>query len=506
MSRTTITLNRFTTSTRSWQGKAASALFFFSLLFVASCKDDATYIGFAKEPRLNARFVDIPLNPKVLQFNGLLTRNLADDLIPRILIGTYNDPNLGIIESTGYSNFVPPDPSKLPAPNSYAKIDSLQLTLEFDLYYYGTSVETNQHIKVYEVRDTLRADRGYYSNTVIRTTQDLGLPPLGEANFTISPTQFDEGLILKSDADTTNDFHFSIKIPLDTATLGNNLLDDLKNNQPIFADASLLSAKYKGFSFVVTQGDKIIGIRPSFDTPVRARNTRLTLFYTDVGVQTKVDFMLFSQGNTSFSKITTDHSLCPLNGIQEFKEFVPPNNRFYVQSGTALVTKLDLSDFYKYVDTLDNVVFNSAEVVVSNNSPKTAPANILLRVLDSTNHFRSALVDSLVSGAVKGVAQPYFARMPSALQLSQLASSTNVNVRADQGAQIPVDPGTREVGKIFITEFIQQIYKYKHDKNRIMALGIMTDQPEFAKSVNALDLGPSISLRLYYSEPVIKIR
>lgn len=506
MRRTTITLNRFTTSTRSWPGKAASSLLFFSLIFVASCKDDATYIGFAKDPRLNTRYVDIPLNPSVIRFDGLLTNNLADDQVTRILIGTYNDPNLGLMKATGYSNFVPPDPTKLPVPNIYAHLDSLQLTLEFDLYYYGTSTETNQHLKVYEVRDTLLTSRGYYTNSVIRTTQDLGLPPLGETDFTISPTQFDEGLILNADADTTNNYTFSITLPLDTATLGHNLLDDLINNQPIFADAASLSAKYKGFSFVVTQGDKIIGIKPTYTVPVRARHTKLSLYYTELGAQTKVDFMLYSAGNTSFSTLTTDYSLTSLNGIQPFKEFVPANNRFYVQSGTSLVTKLDLTNFYKYVDTLDNVVFNSAEVVVTNNSTQKPPAIVLLRVLDSTNHFRSALVDSLVSGAIKGVAEPYFSRMPSAVQLSQLASSTTVNIRADQGAQIAVDPGTRVIGKIFVTEFIQQIYKYKRDKKRIKALGLMTDQSEFAKSVNALDLNSSISLRLYYSEPVIKIR
>lgn len=505
MRRTTITQNRFTTSTQSWLGKTSGFLLFFSLIFAASCKDDATIIGFAKDPRLNARFVDIPLDPSVIQFDGILTRNLSDNLTPRILVGTYSDPAVGLIEARGYSNFVPP--ATIPEPSGFARIDKLELTLEFDLYYYGSRLETNQHIKVFELRDTLLANRGYYSNTIVRSTEELGLPPLGEADFTISPTFFDEGILLNTDADTTNNVHYSVTIPLDTATLGRNLLDDLINNQALFIDVPTLSGKYKGFSFVMTQGDKIIGIKPNFDSPVRSQNTRLTLYYTDTGVPAQVDFLLYSQGNTSFSKISTDRGATSLNGIQAFQDFVPPNNRFYVQSGTALVTKLDLTNFYNYVDTLDNIVFNSAEVVVTNNGAQVPPTKVLLRVLDTTNHFRSALVDSLVNGAIKGVADAYFARIPSAIQLSQVASSTSINARADQGSQIAVDPETHVIGKIFITEFCQQIYKYRSNKKkRIRSIALMSDQLEFANSVNMLDLDPSISLRLYYSKPVVKVR
>ncbi len=505
MRRTTITQNRFTTSTRSWLGKTSSALLFFSLIFVASCKDNSTIIGFAKDPRLEAHYVDIPLKPSVILFDGVLTRNLADSQTPRILIGKYNDPDFGNTEARGYSNFVPP--STVPEPTGFARLDKLELTLEFDLYYFGSKAETNQHIKVYELRDTLLANRGYYSNSIIRSTQDLGLPPLGEADFTISTSQFDNALVLNSDKDTTNNLHYSITIKLDTATLGHNLLNDLINNQPVFENAQSLSGKYKGFSFVITQGDKILGIKPNFDSPVRSQNTRLSLYYTESGTQTKVDFLLYSQGNTSCSTFSTDRSTTSLNGIQPFKDFVPLNNRYYVQSGTALITKLDLTDFYTYVDTLNNIVFNSAEVVMTNNASQTPPTKVLLRVLDSTNRFRGALVDSLVGGAVKGVADPYFSRMPSAIQLSQIASSTSINVRADQGAQVAIDPESRVIGKFFITEFCQQIYKYKSNKKkRVRALGIMSDQLEFANSVNVVDLNPSISLRLYYSQPVVKVR
>ena len=420
------------------------------------------------------------------------------------MVGIYDDPQFGKIEARGYSNFNPPQ--TLPTPSINAKLDRIELQLELDFYYFGTSTETNQHLKVYEVRDTLSSTRGYYNNSVVRTSLDEGKPPLGEVDFTITPQLFDEGLILNAKADTTKHTTFGVRIQLDTTTFGHNLLQDLKSSQDIFADVVTLGGKYKGFAFVMTQGDKIFGINPKFKSPLRSTDTKISLYYTEGGKQTKVDFLLYSAGNTNFSTLSADRSMTAMSGIKGFKEFIPSNNRFYVQSGTALVTKLDLGNFYKYVDTLDNVVFNSAEIVVKNNSTQKSPVNVLLRVLDSVNHFRNALLDTLVSSAVKGVIDPYLARMPSALALSQIASSTTINVRADLGPKFAVVGDDHQIGKIFITEFCQQIYRYKHDKRKIKALAIMSDQIEFANSVNVLNLDPSLSLRLYYSKPVIKIR
>ena len=36
------------------------------------------------------------------------------------------------------------------------------------------------------------------------------------------------------------------------------------------------------------------------------------------------------------------------------------------RAGQGIVTKLDLTRFYQFADTMDNVMFNSAEVVLNN--------------------------------------------------------------------------------------------------------------------------------------------
>ena len=58
----------------------------------------------------------------------------------------------------------------------------------------------------------------------------------------------------------------------------------------------------------------------------------------------------------------------------------------------------------------------------------------------------------------------------------------------------------------FVTEFIQKIYNQKHDKRRVRAVGLIPAETEFQKSVSSLVIDPGTSLRLYYSQPVIKIR
>ena len=206
----------------------------------------------------------------------------------------------------------------------------------------------------------------------------------------------------------------------------------------------------------------------------------------------------------SFSNITTDRSASALNGAQPFKEFVPPDNHFYVQSGTALVTKIDLTSFYNYVDTIENAVFNSAELVVTNTSQKKAPFFVQLRILDSTNHFRAPYIDSLVNDVIVNTLPPYLSKIPTAWFIA--TGSTSIDVRGDQGSTIRVATDTYEIGKIFITEFCQQVYRHKHDKRRITTLALMPSESEFQKSVNGLVLDGNIKLRLYYSKPVIKIR
>lgn len=500
MRRTIITPNRFTIFTLSWQAKAAGlGLCFFLLLFFSCKDDDVTYIGFRKGSRLNTRFVDIPLKKSVVQYNGVLTRNSKDETVSRILVGRYNDPKFGNMEARGFVNFAPPVQTvKVPIA---ATLDYLELQVRFDFYYYGSRDVALQRIQVFPLIDALNIDQKYYNNSTV----SFSSVPVGDTTFLASPFAFDN-------ADTSAVQIVRIRIK---GSLGSDLLYDLLNEPDIINDFAQFSSKYPGFAFVMPQGDKIFGIDPQYSLPYpKSGDTMLSLYYSAAGLRSRVDFPLFYgnhsttgsfRGVTSFSSITADRAPTPLNGIEAFKEFTSPDNQLYIQSGSALIAKFDLDNFYNYVDTLTNIVFNSAELVVNNVSDQKAPTDVQLRVLDSINRFRSYRIDSVINDVSTPVNDPYFLKIAKAISVGPLDNPT-IDIRTDVGTSIAVTSDTRKIDRIYITEFCQQIYWHKHHPRRIKSLALMPVDTEFEKTVSGLLLDPSATLRIYYSKPVSKAR
>ena len=509
MRKTITILNRFTTFIQSWRGKTGGLLLCFFILIFLSCKDDAAYIGLAKEPRLNTHYIDIPLNPSVLQYDGLLTRNTVGDLLTRVLVGKYNDPELGNMSTGGYLNITPP--SQIPAISPTATFDSLTLQLKMDYYYYGATGFSFQHLKVHEILDTIYSTHGYYTTSKV----NIAPKPLGETTFSVNTSEFDNALILNADRDTSNNKVFNVRIPIH-GSLGDSLLYDLALNLELVKDVRRFMGKYKGLALVMSEGDKILGVNPVFSDPFPKRtDTKLSLYYTAGGVQSRTDFLLYYSNNItfgvtypaiSFSTITTDRSTTALNGIKGGTDFSPSDNRLYLQSGTALMTKFDLTNFYEFADTLSNIVFNSAELVTTTVSTQKPPKQVQMRMLNPNNDFRGLYIDTLVNGVVVRSVDPYLAKISRAISTSTGNSNSYVDIQADQGVKIGIIADPYEIDKIFITEFCQQIFYHKHDPRRVNTFALIPSELEFTKSVNPLILDRSVTLRLYYSKPVVKIQ
>ena len=264
------------------------------------------------------------------------------------------------------------------------------------------------------------------------------------------------------------------------------------------------------------EGEKIVGINPIFRNPFpKTTDTKLSLYYSQDGAHYRTDFLLYYSNNISFgltypaisfSTIKTDRSATALKGIEEDIDFTPSDNQLYLQSGTSLVTKLDLTNFYNFADTINHIVFNSAELVTSTVSTQRPPVKVQLRLLDSNNAFRGLYIDSLVKGVVVRSVDSYLSKISRALSPSSSTSNSTVDIQGDQGVQIGVISDPYEINKIFITEFCQQIFNHKHDARRVTAFVLMPSEFEFSKSVNAMILDPSLTLRIYYSTPVVKIQ
>jgi len=477
---------------------------------------------------LHTRYVDIPLDPSVLQFRTVTTQNDVATVTPRFLVGKYNDPKLGNMDVRAYGNYSPPVFTQNPTFGATA--DSLVLQVVFDFYRYGSPSIGAQHLQVFEVLDTLKSDYQYLEGLdTVRSTANyynsssvaISSTPIGDATFVVDPDVFDTNYPLMLDADTTNNSFYRLRIKITSPTLATELMNEMikgsanGGNDPssLINNFSQFSGKYKGLAFVMQSGDQIVGINPAYNLPTpTSKNMKLILYYTDGGVQTQADFLFtpvtnYNSGQqfpvTSFTSINSDYSATSLSGIQPNVDKVPFDN-FYVQSGSALVTKFNLSKFYNYMDTIQNAIFSSAEIVL-NNTSTSPPQQIQLRVLDQYNHFRSPYYDSLVNGIVAPVADPYFVKLQSVLTFGTVTSPTT-DINTDAGVVLPVFHDTFQVSPIFITNFCQGAYRYQRDPRRINYFCLMVQPTEFQKTTNSLIFDKGVTLRLYYSVPIVKIQ
>jgi len=515
LKRTITTPNRFTTFIQSWPGNIpASLLLLFLIITFFSCKDDSAYIGLKKDPRLKADYVDIPLYPSVVSLNTVLTQNIAGEqdaagnTFARTMVGKINDPRFGKISATTYLNFSPPLSTVTPDPTSTA--DSIVMELALDFYQVGALGITTQTFEVHELLDTLNG-LGYYSSSTV----PYNPTPVATASVSIDPEFFTNSLLARTDADTSNDQSLKLKIRLPNS-LGQGVLQELINTSNAITDFTVFSGKYKGFALVPTNCDKIFGINPIITAPYSYRQSRIVLYYSAAGIQSHADLPIYPAINSvtglnsnvvTFTSFATDRSGCSLSGIEPLKDFKPADGYTYVQGGSALITKLDLRDFYKYVDTLKNVIINSAELVTNNTISQGYISSVSLRVLDSLNTFRNPYIDSLINDVIQNNVPAYiFRKKLSTLSLGPVGTNPTIDVLMLGASAVPVATDTYQITNALATEFIQKIVPDGHSPDRIKWLAIVPNDTEFRKSVNVLVLDPTTKLRVYYSQPIIKIR
>jgi hypothetical protein len=506
--RTTITQNHFITFTQNWRGKTTASVLLLSLIALFfSCKDDAAFIGLKKDPRLKVDYVDISLHPSVIAFSSILTQNVSTDQNARVLIGKYTDPRFGSIQATTYFNFSPPFSNIVPGPTATA--DSIVLELAIDYYSVGGKAASNQIFDVYELLDTLNG-AGYYTNSTVPYASS----PIASGSLFINPEDFQNASAINNDSDTTNDERLKIKIRI-PGTLASDVLQDLIQSSKAIFDYNVFRGKYKGYALVARDCDKIFGINPTISTPYINRQSRIALYYTENSIQTHADLAIYPGTNyttglpndvVSFTSYAIDRTGSPLAGIAPLKDFTPSDGYMYIQSGAPLITKLDLRDFYKFADTLEHAIINSAEIVTNNNLQGAIVNNVRVRILDSLGTFRNPYEDSLVNDVLTPVYRPIYRKFSSALSFGTNASSPTMDIALDAGVPTAVSTDTYQISTMLATEFCQKLVVFKSHPERPKWVAIIPDEEEFRKSLDALVLDNNITLRVYYSQPIIQVR
>lgn len=472
---------------------SAAALFFFS------CEDETSYIGFKNpQPKFNVSFIDIPLESSVLQIDSVITDNAPGDYggVGRNSIGEYNDPLVGSIKAESYLRMTPASPSKL---QEFSVYDSLTFQMRLNFYAYGFTGEQLMTFNVHEITgskldlDSLKK-RYYYNSTVV-----YNLQPLGSAQVTAN---YDS--LKKEAGKTTGQDTILLRGKLDDE-LGRRLFN-LAATDPgdRYSDPELFSQEVKGLVLRPTQSNGILGIQPQ-----TSLSKVIMHYHTERNgevVETLQKAFVFSGSeiNPNFTNYTANRSgteLAPL--MQSYQSYQPGSGLRVVQSGSPLITKLDLTKFYAIADTIDNVLVNSAELVISDvesTSTTNAHAALLIKIINNNaNIFSTSRVST-----DRQALTPYF--VFSAHEGHYYIASDGSSSTQPGAATLQYDNDKKRLST-FLTLFVQSLFVNKKNAdgvngNRISALALYPGNPGGGSAVNRTVFNANnIKLRIYYTRP-----
>ena len=174
----------------------------------------------------------------------LTTFSVAEDTMPTDnqpfgILGAYHDPKFGTFNASIYSQFhlsntISFDPDDVPV------VDSVVLSLRYRGYYGELDPQT---FEVYELDDTMDVDRTYYKNDVeaLKPT-NLVLP----SSATQTPNPSDSVLV------GTTKKPAQLRLRLDPALFGDDLMVQAVGGNPAFTDDALFENYMKGLHINVT--------------------------------------------------------------------------------------------------------------------------------------------------------------------------------------------------------------------------------------------------------------
>ncbi|HTF19050.1 MAG TPA: DUF4270 family protein [Chryseolinea sp.] len=473
--------------------------------FFLSCQEEVSVLGY-KNPntKFKVSYFEIPVESSVLLRDSLRTSNFFYNSEPnRLLVGSYQDDRFGTVSASAVTQYFPVGVAKLA---TGAVFDSVSLRLQFDLYHYGSNVKTSQSMSVYKLEDVIKFDNlQYYFNKSSVSTGTL----LGNKSFTIDPDDFDDFAISSTDYDTI----ITVKVPLNYA-FGRDIFaaaeryrDGSSSEDSLFVKYNDFIEQFKGLVIRPDAADKAIGFAPS------AAGTRLLLHYhTD---KDTLALELGLGGVISFNQINGDRSATELAQIQQYhQDYFKDSETRYIQSGTGILTKVDFTNFYNFIDTIPNILVNSAELLVENveSSAFAPPPSIVLRSLTPSNNRLRVFSATRPQDSVDVVRyRGYFSYDFATSTTPALVDNDQVfYLRGDKGSSLAYSSTKRSYSGVF-TLLFQQMSIRNDDRTPLTTFVLYpgsdaSSTPAFstgAKSLNRAVFPKSgIKLRIYYTKPL----
>ena len=488
----------------NWWGRLGGlALLLLFVLF--SCEEDLSSIGIRRPTsKFRVTYAEIDIPSSVILQDRLVTYNgaVASDGVQRFLVGQYQDGEFGSIRTEIFTQISPSIDNSLVTAS--AVLDSLVLQLKTDFYQYGSKSVSDQVIQIHELSDTIK-QVPYYNTSKVAYKPEV----IGEKIITIDPALFDQNLIDNSDNNSANNKSKNYRIVLG-GNYAQELFETFRSDADVTNDFTKFTGKHKGLAIIPSTSDKILGIDPAISATSLAEGTKLVMYYTEAGVQKVINFVLFPFTDNpviGFSSIESNRAGTVLQSLTEpFTDFLPVDNKRYVQSGAGIITKLDFTKFFDYMDTVANPILNSAELVFENESSDfPPPSRFQFRALNDQNKYKSFLRDSLVDGVVT----PFFdSELFVAYQSAVVSNSigSTMDIMGDQVSSDPylVSAGATNSISAFVTNFFQVQYAQRKNEKRIKYCSLHPLESQFRKSVNRFVLKDNIKLKIYYTTPVVE--
>jgi hypothetical protein len=416
---------------------------------------------------------------------------------------------MGNVHSEAYLQIVPNSGTLL---QQNAVYDSLTVQLRFNFYSYGFTDEHTEKFTIHEITGNITTEFAgspdtlnlYAKRSVASSSIAYNPTPVAEMFVNVDY----DSLVKQTGLEIAQQDTLIARARL-RDDMGHRIFDKLQEylfnrNNP---DIAQFIREIKGLVLVPSQSSGILGIR------LGDALSRVTLHYhtvTDGVATTQVRNFPFSIG--SFSNIVTDRSSSDLAALtQSYQDFQPGSGKRYLQSGTPIITKLDLSKFYAIADTMENVIVNEAELIISDvESPSglNAHSSLVLKPMREDNQFFNAAVanDSVIRFNY------VFPIVSSTDFLDVNYKHHFVNSDIPSSAASParlVYSSSDKNYSTFITLFTQTLFENKQNAeginpNRLKYLALFPSTPSVLHTVNrTVFSADKIKLRIYYTTPTI---
>ncbi len=307
------------------------------LIIFNSCEESGNF-GLGSDDISQVEFSsdDISISTGIVLLDSINSSNLG-----RVLIGEHQNSGFGSMSATGYVGL---DLNETTHPILIAedRFDSAKLNISINYLFDTTTLERGFSPRAYEISEPFPNSSSYNTETEFEQSSTL----LASGDFQIN----------------TFDSTYALDVDDDWATL---IFEGIRNNLSSFESQTGFEEFFSGFVFRHEGASQnVFGISAGEDF-------ELVLYYSQPandgsGTFRNREITLNNNGRASFYNLSVDRSSTDFSFVNEKHVAFDVANNAIVQSGSGLVTLLDLSDLQRFTnENSDNsIIINLSEITI----------------------------------------------------------------------------------------------------------------------------------------------